>query len=100
MNFACASKKCRVMFTKTWRQTNYWTGWKTLCEEGCKCICMASSSANVCEHWWARKVRDKFCWRRRSQSLVGRHYKVLTLQILVRPRAYSTGRSFSPLFVC
>ena len=51
-------------------------------------------------HWWARKVRDKFCLRRRSQSLVGRHYKVLTLQILVRPRAYSTGRSFSPLFVC
>ena len=38
----------RGMFTKTWRQTNYGTGWKTLCEEGCKCICMASSSANVC----------------------------------------------------
>ena len=54
----------------------------------------------LCEYWWARKVRDKFCLRRRSQSLVGRHYKVLTLQILVRPRAYSTGQSFSPLFVC
>ena len=37
----------RGIFTKTWRQTNYVTGWKTLCEEGCKCICMASCSANV-----------------------------------------------------